>query len=652
MKISFFTKNSHIYLFFFLIFAITLLIRLSFVGLVPFWREDGFQYFVKAEEILEGNFTPKMQEMGLSFFYSFFLVFLGQGDIFKDLRIAQILQAIVESFILLPLFLIALKLFNWKSALLASLFFAFWPGLIHWTSHGYSEGLFIFLALFSFYFLISSGQKKSFLFLGSAFAGLAFCVRVTGIFLLPAILLFAYVNRRKIPKWKWHWLILVILVFILVVSPYLILRFSSSEYPLQGRAGRYIFVDVEQQLFDPEINPSLSSFLSTHSLQNIFSRALRGMTLIVRDMYSLNQFLVLFTIAGLLFFTRKKFLGFHFVYLSWFVGHFWIYAAVRSSRLLLPLLPFSIILTAGILIHIFGAKRKVWLLSGVMLVFFMFSYSQGFIAYRSGVKNEGQTWKDALSWGMWMEKNIPSTKTLAIREGIDIVSMMAPRLKAVTIPQRSDLDQIYRYFKKTGICYFAVGSGGFEVSDWNRIPALKQIRKESLAPFLIRIYYDEGLRWPMEIFKINWDKEGFVHKRGIGDEVEAESLTSTDISRYDSEASNEFSVIAKEASVMENSILLGSVKKVPPGRYRISFSLKAKEYGRGDLTVQVSVLAGMTGEVLSKMKILGDDFREENIYQKFDCFLDSEIWRTLNFRITAQGQGELCVDNIKFASAD
>ena len=78
MRVSFFTKNSYFYLFFFIVFVVTLLIRLSFVGVLPFWREDGYQYFMKAEEILEGNFSPKLQEMGLSFFYSFFCFFSGK----------------------------------------------------------------------------------------------------------------------------------------------------------------------------------------------------------------------------------------------------------------------------------------------------------------------------------------------------------------------------------------------------------------------------------------------------------------------------------------------------------------------------------------------------------------------------------------------
>ena len=57
-KNGFFKKNSYVYLIFLFIFIGTLIIRLSFVGLIPLWREDGHHYLVKAEEILKGDFTP------------------------------------------------------------------------------------------------------------------------------------------------------------------------------------------------------------------------------------------------------------------------------------------------------------------------------------------------------------------------------------------------------------------------------------------------------------------------------------------------------------------------------------------------------------------------------------------------------------------
>ncbi|MCJ7679592.1 MAG: hypothetical protein MUP70_02605, partial [Candidatus Aminicenantes bacterium] len=52
-----FSRKSRIIIVFVLLFAMTLLIRMSFVGLLPIWREDAFHYLDKAEEILKGDFS-------------------------------------------------------------------------------------------------------------------------------------------------------------------------------------------------------------------------------------------------------------------------------------------------------------------------------------------------------------------------------------------------------------------------------------------------------------------------------------------------------------------------------------------------------------------------------------------------------------------
>lgn len=652
MKISFFRKNSSIYLIFGLIILLCFLIRFSFVGLIPLWREDGYHYLVKAEEILKGDFTPKWAEIGLPLFYSFFLLFFGSGDIFEDTRIAEVLQAFLECLIIIPLFLIALKFFKWKGAIIASVLFTFWPGLIHWTMHGYTEALFIFLVLFSFYFLIKSEQNRTYLLIASGFAVLAFYVRFNGIFLLPFILVFAWIWRREIPKWNWRWLAYIVLVFILVASPYFALRMSSPQYSLEGRAARYLFSDDHQQLFDPEFRPTLSSYLSTHSLRDIFSRGWRGIKIIIQDTYKVNYFLMTLAFIGLLFFTKKKFLSFHLVFLFYFLGLFWIYAVVRSLRLVLPLVPFAIILSGGLVSKIFEGKKKAGVWMSLVIVFFIFVYGQNFLAIRDRFRGEGEVWGDARKWGMWIAQNIPPGETMAMREGIDIANMQAPQIELKTIPRRGDINEIWSYLENNRINYIAIGSGGLEAADWRRIPALRQIRARSLAPFLVKIYSDEKLKWIMEIFKINWDKKGVLYKRGAGDVVEAESLTVEGISRFDSEASQQFTVLAKDGTSENNSILLGPVRGVPPGKYRVTFRLKAKDHAGADFLTGLSVLLLKTDEVIWKRNLRGNEFLKEGIYQKFESFFKLTSKKDLHFRITSQGSGELWVDNFEFSHVD
>lgn len=651
-KSGFFKKNSYVYLIFLFIFIGTLIIRLSFVGLIPLWREDGHHYLVKAEEILKGDFTPKWAEIGLPLFYSPFFLIFGSGDILEDLYIAQILQAVIESLILIPLFLIALRFFKWKGAIVASVLFTFWPGLIHWTMHGYTEALFIFLVLFSFYFLIKSEQNRTYLLIASGFAVLAFYVRFNGIFLLPFILVFAWIWRREIPQWNWRWLAYIVLVFILVASPYFALRMSSPQYSLEGRAARYFFSDDHQQLFDPEFRPTLSSFLSTHSLRDIFSRGWRGIKIIIQDTYKVNYFLMTLAFIGLLFFTKKKFLSFHLVFLFYFLGLFWIYAVVRSLRLVLPLVPFAIILSGGLVSKIFEGKKKAGVWMSLVIVFFIFVYGQNFPAIRDRFRGEGEVWGDARKWGMWIAQNIPPGETMAMREGIDIANMQAPQIELKTIPRRGDINEIWSYLENNRINYIAIGSGGLEASDWNRIPVLKQIRRESLAPFLIRIYSDENLKWRMEIFRINWDKKDAVYKRGPGDVVEVESLAVSGASKYDPKASNGYALLAKKSTSEQSSILLGPLRAVPPGKYRVSFRLKAKDVDRGNFFVRLNILFLKTKEILARKTIRGGVFKDGDVYKDFDCVLDLRKKRNLHFSINSRGPGELWIDSISFFQAD
>lgn len=325
---------------------------------------------------------------------------------------------------------------------------------------------------------------------------------------------------------------------------------------------------------------------------------------------------------------------------------------VRSARFLIPLVPFAIILAAGVVSHIFEKRRKAGVFMGIFLVFFIFLYGQKFSNLRTGLKYEGSVWESAKGWGTWIAQNIPPGETLAIREGIDIADMIASQIKVETIPHRDNLEEILTFLREKRINYLAIGSGGLEVSDWNRIPVLKRIRRESLAPFLVRIYSDESLKWPMAIFRINWDKKDAVYKRGPGDVVEVESLAVSGASKYDPKASNDYALLAKKSTSEQSSILLGPLRAVPPGKYRVSFRLKAKDVDRGNFFVRLNILFLKTKEILAKKTIRGGVFKDGDVYKDFDCVLDLKKKRTLHFSINSRGPGELWVDSISFFQAD
>ena len=641
-----FSRKSRIFIVFFLLFCITLLIRMSFVGLLPIWREDAFHYLAKAEEILKGDFSLKSQDIGLPLFYAFFLKFIGTGDLLRDLPITQVLLALVEALLLIPIFLIARRFFSWKAAFLAGLIFCFWPELIYWTTQGYSEGLFTLFLLLAFLFMTLERRWKLGFLLSAAFVGLAYYVRVNGLFFLPVILSFAFLIRKEREGWKWRWVVFMVLIFLLVVSPYFILRATLYDSPLHyNMAAKFLFLDNDQQLFDPAFNPTLSSYLASHSVGDITSRAWRGISTVIHDTYDLNPFLITLAFLGLLLFRRRKETGFHLVFLFWFLGLFWIYGAVRNQRFVLPLIPLAIILAAAAVVRLFEGKKKEHLWLGCVLLAFVFLSSGDFIRIHRGMRWEGRVWKDARVWGQWIRDNIPAGSVLAIREGIDIADFMAPDVKLVTIPNRKTGDEILDYFQNEKVNFVALGTGGLEIEDWNRIPALKEFRKKPRWPFITRVYSDLDLKWAMEFYRLEWSKRGKESVRGDGDVVEAESLDISGLSMRDEQASGGFSVVLSPE--MEEYILLEPLLDVPEGRYRMTIRMKAVGPENNSWQIGYSVFSQRKKKEFFRDVLQRNRFSLER-YVDIEAELDLNVRQNLSVQFRVPPSVRLSVDPVSY----
>ncbi|MBU1474865.1 MAG: glycosyltransferase family 39 protein [Acidobacteriota bacterium] len=642
-----FSRKSRIFIVFALLFALTLLIRMSFVGLLPIWREDAFHYLDKAEEILDGDFSLKSQDIGLPLFYAFFLKILGSGDLLSDLPIAQVLLALVEALLLIPLVLIARRFFGWKAALLAGLLFTFWPELIYWTTQGYSEGLFMLFLLLAFLFLIQERRWRVGSLLAAACVGLAYYVRVNGLFFLPVILAYMFLVRKERAGWNGRWLLYMVLIFVLVVSPYFVLRATLYDSPLHySMAAKFLFLDNDQQLFDPAFNPTLSSYLASHTLGDITARAWRGLSTVIRDTYELSPFLLTLAFLGLLLFRRRKETGFHLVFLFWFLGLFWIYGAVRNSRFVLPLIPLAIILAAAVAVRLFEGKKKELLWLGCVLLGFVFLTSGDFLRMRSGMRWEGRVWKDARVWGQWIRDNIPAGSVLAIREGIDIADFMAPDVELVTIPNREEADEILDYFRDEKVNYVGLGTGGLEIEDWNRIPALREIRKRPRWPFITRVYANQDIKWAMEIYRMDWTKRGKESERGDGDVVEAESLDRSGLSLKDEQASAGFAVVMSPGG--DSSFLLGPLVAVPEGRYRITMRMKVEAPEDTDWQIGYSVFIQRLERILHK-DVLQKDIFSSGRYIEIEAEVDLDARRDLHFRFNVPSTVRLSIDRLTFS---
>lgn len=121
------------------------------------------------------------------------------------------------------LFLLAKKVYNLKTAFLASLWYIFTPSLLDYSISGMSEPLFIFLLILTLFLLF---VRKGDLFWAGVTTGLAYLTRFQGLFLLPPLTLFIYKTKKDRP---FSWLFLAGFATVILLNK-LLLPPIASDY--------------------------------------------------------------------------------------------------------------------------------------------------------------------------------------------------------------------------------------------------------------------------------------------------------------------------------------------------------------------------------------------------------------------------------------
>lgn len=160
----------------------------------PFWAPPFFHFIVAAV-------------------YSFF-------NIFSYNLANEAIKFISPSFGILTLvfsFLTIKKLFNPRIAFYSTLFLAFLPLFIDYSTFGYIESTVTFFIVLSVYFL-ASGR----IFLSSIAAGISIITKYNGIFIMPVLLYYTYKTRKNSIKVPWRDMLIVAFVPALIAMPWLI----------------------------------------------------------------------------------------------------------------------------------------------------------------------------------------------------------------------------------------------------------------------------------------------------------------------------------------------------------------------------------------------------------------------------------------------
>ena len=189
--------------------------------------QDTWIYVLRGIAFSNGDYAespikPSGYPLILSFFFKIF-----EPENFVDyVNIARVLNIIIASATIFPLYLLGRHFLDKKFSLLLSFFFAFQPQLNFNVGLGISEPIFLLFLILSYHFLLKSNSKYS-NFLSFSFLGLLFWIRFTGLLFIIPLIICHFILHRDVKN-----LILCTILCLLIISPIMVMRNDQYGNPL------------------------------------------------------------------------------------------------------------------------------------------------------------------------------------------------------------------------------------------------------------------------------------------------------------------------------------------------------------------------------------------------------------------------------------
>jgi hypothetical protein len=246
---------------------------------------------------------------GFPFLVSIFFRIFGKGD-----HIAFALSTIIGTLSILIIFLTSLLIFNnEKTALYASLFFAFLPVNIVWSGSAATEIYFLFFSLLTTFSLILFSKTNDYkaLALGISFLAFTVQIRPEGLLfvLIFAISFFAFVRELKKTIFDYKFF-LILLLFLFLILPHTIQMYIFREGDWGAPNGKkfsleYLGFNLKDNIgffINNEMHPIIITILALFGSYYIFKKDLK---LIV----SLFSWFFLFFVLFVLFYAGSVLSG-------------------------------------------------------------------------------------------------------------------------------------------------------------------------------------------------------------------------------------------------------------------------------------------------------------------------------------------------------
>jgi len=322
--------------------------------LIPPASDDTYGYVLRSFSILNNDFTePIRKTLGWPITISFFYNFLDSENLLDYINTARVLSMIISTVTIFPMYLFARRFFNEKFSILASSMLVFEPHLLYNSTSALSESIFIFLTIFSCYFILEKRFNYSYFF-AFLIGGLAVWMRFNGlvtIIILSIIFFILYrPNKKNIAKFS-----LCIMIFLLVISPMLIQKNEQYDNPFYFSQTNQLFSGNYADILSEntkDLDYSYSDYISEYGINDFIQRFLLTGTFNLLETISKISFpyLIFFLPFGIILSLRynmpRTLLSSLWIMILGSISIFVIYFSVMpEKRLLYHIFPFLIILS-------------------------------------------------------------------------------------------------------------------------------------------------------------------------------------------------------------------------------------------------------------------------------------------------------------------
>ncbi|HLD11211.1 MAG TPA: glycosyltransferase family 39 protein [Candidatus Nanoarchaeia archaeon] len=219
----------------FILLIITKMI-LSFSVLPVLGFADSLNYINEAKAFHDTNSLSEVAKAGI--YPPIYSIIISPAFIFKDMEKVhfsiKVINAIISSSIIFPIFFLANRFFSKKKSLIIATITALVPPIFAVSSYTMSENIFFPLfitTLYIIYLTIKEKQQKLYI-LSGILIGLCYLTRAISIFLILVIIIIFLLNKTKIKN-----IITSISASLITILPWIYTKIKIYGFSLQGILG-------------------------------------------------------------------------------------------------------------------------------------------------------------------------------------------------------------------------------------------------------------------------------------------------------------------------------------------------------------------------------------------------------------------------------